>query len=81
MATADEIRAFAFQNYIKSARQQGESLISIRLGDICKEMGFARADKVADALIRRKFLEMYQLQLVSWEGPSRGKETVLTFRL
>ena len=83
MGLADEIRKFAYENYIKSARERGEEQITIRAGDIHKEMGLknSRATAICGALGANQFQDMYGVKLIDREGPTSGFNVYFTFEL
>ena len=79
---ADQIRQFALLNYIEPARARGETVVSIRAGDIHSQMGLsARLPAVCSALGTNKFVSMCGIKRLSIQGPIAGANTVFTFKL
>lgn len=82
MRPADQIRQFALLNYIEPARSRGETVVSIRAGDIHSQMGLsARLPAVCSALGTNKFESMCGIERLSIEGPHNGANTVFTFKV
>ena len=82
MTKADKIRDFAFRRYIEPARHQGETSITIRAGDVHKEMGLKDSmPNVVSALRAGKFQERYGVEFIDHEGPYAGANALLTFRI
>lgn len=82
MRLADEIREFAYKNYIRPARERGEKQITIRAGDVHKEMGLvSRTAAVCAALGTNKFQDMCGIELIGREGPTGSPTLYLTFKL
>lgn len=82
MILADQIRQFALLNYIEPARSRGETVVSIRAGDIHSQMGLsARLPAVCAALGSNKFESMCGIERLSVQGPLNGASTVFTFKL
>ena len=82
MTPADQIRQFALLNYITPARSRGETVVSIRVGDVHSQMGLSnRLPAVCSALGANKFESMCGIERISVEGPYHGANTVFTFKL
>ena len=85
MGTADDIRDYTARNYIKPARQRGESIVQIRSGDVGKQMHLPndQMPAICMALRTRKFQAENGLVLEKLEGPPKkmSSTVVFTFRL
>jgi 5-methylcytosine-specific restriction protein B len=82
MALADEIRDFAYKRYIQPAGQRGERQVTIRAGDVHKEMELTdRVPAVCGALGTEKFQRMCNVRLINREGPTQGANVYFTFEL
>lgn len=82
MKRADQIRQFALLNYITPARSRGETVVSIRAGDVHSQMGLsARLPAVCSALGTNKFESMCGIKRLSIQGPANGANAVFTFKL
>ena len=83
MRLADEIRKFAYENYIKPACARGEEQITIRTGDVRKEMGLTSSQipSICAALGTIKFRDMCGIELIRREGPTNGSNVYFTFKL
>ncbi|MBD3205980.1 hypothetical protein GF319_06515 [Candidatus Bathyarchaeota archaeon] len=56
MSLADKIREFAYENYIKPVRENGDEKVSIKSGDIHDEMELDnKIPSVCGALDTKKF--------------------------
>ena len=82
MTLADKIREFANENYIELARKRGEREVSIRAGDIHRDMELhGRLPAVCAALGSNKFLDEAGVERVAVDGPLNGSNCVLTFQI
>lgn len=82
MKPADRIREFAFQKFIKPARQRGEGTVTIRAGDVHSMMGLSdRIPAVCSALGTNKFQETYQVRLTGRRGPTNASNAFFTFEV
>ncbi len=71
---ADEIRARALERYVRPWRGSDEARLTIRAGDVVREMGLHNATpNLCSALESRKFKLDAGLALVGREGPYRSK--------
>lgn len=76
---ADQVRAFAFERFVKLAGTSEE--IRIRAGDVHRGLQFAdRVPLVVAALRARRFQEQYGLDLVGVEGQPVSTTTTFIFR-
>ena len=82
MSLADKIREFAYENYIKPARDLEEDDVIIKAGDLHDEMGLEnKIPSVCGALDTKKFLTQYAIELDEREAPSCGVNVLYTFRV
>ena len=82
MAMADDVRAYAFEHYVKLARSRGEPSVKIRAGDIHTALKYRnRLPLVCAALGAMKFREAHGLTLQSIDGPGQSSTTTFTFAL
>jgi len=82
MTLSDDVRKYCFDNYISPARKRGDGFISIRAGDIHKEMNFKkRMPLVCSSLGTKKFEELTKVERISITGPLNGASTTFTFKL
>ncbi|RLE49287.1 MAG: hypothetical protein DRJ31_05425 [Candidatus Methanomethylicota archaeon] len=64
MGLVNEIRAYVFEKYIKPAFDKGEAFVTIRAGDVHKEMGLRnRIPAVCTALGANKAMEYFSERL------------------
>ena len=76
MSQADEIRQYALVHYVEPARASGHRTLTIRAGDICRDLGLhGRAPNVCSAVRSGKFLELAHLQLLERTGPFQSTTT------
>jgi len=82
MRRADLISQFVLENYIKPASTRGDNRITVRAGDVHREMGLQSAmPAVASALGADKFQEYAHVRLVARDGPHNGANLRLTYEL
>ena len=79
---ADRIRLFTFATVIAPARDAGQQTVTVRAGDLHKEMGLQnRYASVVNALRGRKFAALANVTIVRQEGARVGASTEFTFAL
>jgi hypothetical protein len=79
---SDRVRDYVKRYYIDPAKKNGEETLSIRAGDIHKELGFSRRiPVVCSALRSRKFLKNCGIELTYIDGPNNSTTTSFTYRL
>lgn len=81
MAQADDIRDYAYRNYIAPARARGERLIIMRAGDVSAGTGVREASAVCCALGSDMFEEKCGVRRVYLHGPIPGMNTYFVFDL
>ena len=79
---SDRVRDYVKQKYIDPARKSGKKSISVRAGDIHKELGFTRRiPVVCSALRSRKLQKNCDIQLTYVGGPNNSTTTTFAYRL
>ena len=79
---ADRIRLCAKNYHIDPARDAGRQTVSIRAGDLGKEMGLQDAHpNICNALLGSKFQNLTGLQKPTHTEPQPSSSTVFTFQL
>ena len=79
---SDRVRDHVKRKYIDPAKKDGKETLSIRAGDIHKELGFSRRiPVVCSALRSRKFLRNCGIELTYVGGPDNSTTTTFTYRL
>lgn len=82
MTLADKIRWYAIENYVDPARQARRPEVTVRAGEIHKEMGLSgRLPAVCGALGTIKFLEYANLELLDRTGPNQGASSTFRYRI
>ncbi len=84
MTIADTIRMHAREKYVIPAKKRKEKEISIRAGDVVRDLGLVgRTPAVCSALTGKKFWESNNLRLLKVNGPKSGQSTtvVCTYEL
>ena len=82
MPLADEIREFALERYVGTARAAGHQEVVIRAGDLHNDMGLSnRAPAVCGALGTNLFLDMADVRLLAREGPGQGTNAIFRYRI
>lgn len=78
---ADAIRQYAMDNHVLPWRESKADELTIRAGDLEREMGLRNATpNVCSALEGRKFLALANLALVRRDGPRRSTTTTYHYR-
>lgn len=79
---SDRVRQYVKRKYINPAKKDGRETLSIRAGDIHKELGFSRRiPVVCSALRSRKFLKNCDIDLTYIGGPNNSTTTTFTYQL
>lgn len=82
MSKADQIREFAHTRYVALARKRGDAEITVRAGDIHRDMKLVSAmPAVCSALGSKKFSELTGVSLVERRGPPQGANVYFRFSL
>jgi hypothetical protein len=82
MTQADKIRQFALDHYVVLARARGRAVITIRAGDIHREMNLANAmPAVCSAIGSNKFEQIAQVRSINRTGPANGANVYFEFGL
>jgi len=77
---ADEIRSYSTKTFVEPARQRGQKRLSIRVGDVVRELRLYRSvAAVCSALKTREFQSANRLRLVDATGPKSGLSTTVVF--
>lgn len=80
MTDASRIRNHARDTYVMPARQRKAKELSIRVGDVVRELRLkGRVPAVCSALKTREFLESNGLRLVHTSGPESGQSTTVVY--
>jgi hypothetical protein len=79
---SDRVRDHVKRKYVDPAKKDGKTSVSIRAGNIHKELGFLRRiPVVCSALRSRKFQKECDIKLKYIDGPNNSTTTTFTFRL
>jgi hypothetical protein len=82
MTQADQIRQFVYKQRIVPARSAGLKEVTVRAGDIHKEMGlFSKMPSVCSVLDGRKLCDLASLAITHRRGPPNGANVFITFNL
>ena len=82
MTHADEVREHCKATYVNPARERGDKFVTIRSGDVHKDLNYSnRYPLVCSAIGSNLFEELAGLRRVSIEGPLNGSNTLFTFEL
>ncbi len=80
MSLADDVRAYAFDRFVRPARSRGESMVTIPARAVHDGLHYSsRFPLVCTALGAQKFRDEYGLVLVKIEGPIQSSTTAFTF--
>ena len=79
---SDRVRDHVKREYINPAKKEGKKTLSIRAGDIHRELGFTRRiPVVCSALRSRKLSKSCNIELTYIGGPNNTANTTYTYRL
>ena len=79
---SDRVRDHVKRKYIEPARKKGKKTLSIRAGDIHKELGFSRRiPVVCSALRSHKLSKNCDIELTYIGGPNNSANTTYTYKL
>ena len=79
---SDRVREHIKRNYIDPANKEGKKTLTIRAGDIHKELGFSRRiPVVCSALRSRKLSKKCGIELTYIGGPNNSTTTTFTYQL
>jgi 5-methylcytosine-specific restriction protein B len=82
MNFADDVREYCRVHYVEPARARGESMVTIRAGDVHSALGYKnRHPLVCSAIGAKVFEESCRLERVGVDGPLNGANTIFTFRI
>jgi len=82
MSQANRIRHFTVDRFIAPAKAAGRDTITIRAGDVHREMGLTNAmPAVCSALGSRKFDKYANITRSALVGPANGANVYFTFKL
>jgi len=77
---AERIRSFVRERYLQPARLEGKTELTIRVGDVAKELGLnSRIPAVCNALRSRALQRANAVQIVKRSGPPSGQSPTVTF--
>jgi hypothetical protein len=79
---SDRVRDHIKRKYIDPAKKDGKNTLTVRAGDIHKELGFSRRiPVVCSALRSRKLSKNCGIELTYIGGPNNSTTTTFTYRL
>jgi hypothetical protein len=80
MSQADDIRQFVISTYIEPARARGDQRVTVRAGDVHRDMNLDNAlAAVCSAIGSTKFLTEANVRQVGRDGPAAGSAVLFTF--
>ena len=73
MPLADRVRRHVIERYIKPARSEGRTQVTVRAGDVHKELGLAaKLPIVCTSLDAERFWDDAGVTLIARRGPLQG---------
>ena len=82
MASATDIREYAFETYIQPARKRGEKTVTFSANDIHRGLGLnARYPLVCSSIDSGKFLDLASIMLISRSGPPQSSTVRWVFAI
>lgn len=82
MTQADRIRQFILERHVNPARSRGGDQVTVRAGDVHREMGLTSAmPAVCSAIGSSKFADLAHVTMTGRSGPKNGSTVVFTFAL
>lgn len=79
MANSEAIRNHIGENYVAPARRRGDYTVTVRAGDVAKEL-FAHIPAVCGVLGSDVFERDMRLKRIAVDGPVPGGSTLFVFR-
>ena len=83
MTPTDTTRDYVIQAYVTPARQRGDQIVQVRVGNVLKELGWTnRTPSVFSTLSSQSFLRTAGLELIEKKGgpSSGGPSTTVVFQ-
>lgn len=83
MRDADRIRKFAYENYVKPAKERGLSGVTVNVREVHGRMGFTKNNypNICGALCRPRLMAQYGVKKIHRKPPSDGPNVVITYEL
>jgi hypothetical protein len=82
MSFADDVRSYCIEHYINPARIRNIQNVTIRAGDVHKEMDYRdRMPLICSSLGAHKFEERANVEKLNITGPANGANTEFHFRI
>ena len=82
LSPSDRVRNHVKRKYIDPAKKDGKKSLSIRAGDVHKELGFSRRiPVVCSALRSRKLQKKSDIELTYVGGPNNSTTTTFSYKL
>ena len=82
MSFADDVRQYCKETYIDPARKRGDKTVTIRSGDVHKDLNQKnRYPLVCSALGSNRFEDMCNVKRLCVKGPLSGVSTIFTFEV
>jgi hypothetical protein len=82
ISPSNKTRIYCSDHYIIPARSRDQKEVTIRSGDVHRELGFTnRLPLVCAALGSTKFENMARVKRISIDGPTNGANTKFTFQV
>ena len=79
---ADQIRRFVISHYIEPARARGDRTVSVRAGDVAREMGlYGRVPNICQVLRGKRLQEMASIRLIQAIGPYQSTTTTFLYEI
>ena len=80
---ADKIREYAYEHYIKPAKEKGEASVSFKAKDIHQGMGFIEHNypNIIGALCRKAMITRYGVKKIRREPPSDAPDVLIVYEL
>ncbi len=81
MRDSDRVRDYVKTAYIVPARRLGASTVTVRSGNICREMNWEtkKMPQICSALASQKFGNQAGTELVAKQGPPSGQSSTVEF--
>lgn len=79
MANSESIRKYLRENYVTPARRRGDYTVTVRAGDVAKEL-FAHIPAVCGVLGSDLFEQEMRIKRIAVDGPVPGGSTLFVFR-
>jgi hypothetical protein len=79
---ADRIRQYVYEHIVRPARERGEHHVEVRVNQVARGMNLHNSyPAICGAIGALLFQALYDLRLVTREGPTNGSNVLFVFQI